>query len=39
MVVGLIRDIFKEDTARLVIDDKDDYNRLMHLRARSSRRS
>jgi len=29
MVVGLIRDIFKEDTNRLVIDDKDDYNRLM----------
>ena len=29
MVVGLIRDIFKEDTSRLVIDDKDDYNRLI----------
>ncbi len=29
MVVGLIRDIFKEDTSRLVIDDKDDYSRLM----------
>jgi len=29
MVVGLIRDIFKEDTTRLVIDDKDDYSRLM----------
>jgi ribonuclease G len=29
MVVALIRDIFKEDTARLVIDDKDDYSRLV----------
>ncbi len=29
MVVGLIRDIFKEDTSRLIIDDTDDYNRLM----------
>ena len=29
MVVGLIRDIFKEDTSRLVIDDKDDYSRLI----------
>ncbi len=29
MVVGLIRDIFKEDTSSLVIDDKDDYDRLM----------
>ncbi|PID79832.1 Rne/Rng family ribonuclease [bacterium DOLJORAL78_65_58] len=29
MVVGLIRDIFKEDTSRLVIDDKDDYSRLL----------
>ena len=28
MVVALIRDIFKEDTARLVIDDRDDYSRL-----------
>jgi len=28
MVVALIRDIFKEDTSRLVIDDKDDYSRL-----------
>ncbi|RKZ15455.1 Rne/Rng family ribonuclease, partial [bacterium] len=28
-VVGLIRDIFKEDTNRLVIDDRDDYSRLM----------
>ncbi len=28
MVVALIRDIFKEDTARLVIDDEDDYQRL-----------
>ena len=28
MVVALIRDIFKEDTSRLVIDDKDDYARL-----------
>ena len=28
-VVGLIRDIFKEDTHRLVIDDRDDYSRLM----------
>jgi len=28
MVVALIRDIFKEDTARLVIDDKDDFSRL-----------
>ncbi|MEN8005786.1 MAG: Rne/Rng family ribonuclease [Candidatus Krumholzibacteriota bacterium] len=28
LVVALIRDIFKEDTARLLIDDKDDYNRL-----------
>ncbi len=29
LVVGLIRDLFKEDTARLVIDDKEDYDRLM----------
>jgi len=29
MVVGLIRDIFKDDVARLIIDDKDDYKRLM----------
>ena len=29
MVVGLIRDIFKEDTSRLIIDDDDDYKRLM----------
>lgn len=29
MVVGLIRDIFKEETSRLLIDDKDDYERLM----------
>ncbi len=29
MVVGLIRDIFKDDVAGLVIDDKDDYQRLM----------
>lgn len=29
MVVGLIRDIFKEDTSRLIIDDKDDYDRLI----------
>ncbi len=28
MVVGLIRDIFKEDIDELVIDDKDDYDRL-----------
>ncbi|MFO7608173.1 MAG: Rne/Rng family ribonuclease [Candidatus Krumholzibacteriia bacterium] len=28
MVVALIRDIFKEDTSRLVIDDRDDYARL-----------
>ncbi len=28
MVVALIRDIFKEDTARLVIDDRDDFSRL-----------
>ncbi len=28
MVVGLIRDIFKEDVDQLTIDDKDDYNRL-----------
>ncbi len=28
MVVALIRDIFKEDTARLIIDDKDDFDRL-----------
>lgn len=28
MVVALIRDIFKEDTARLVIDDHDDFVRL-----------
>jgi ribonuclease G len=29
MVVALIRDIFKEDTARLVIDDRDDFSRLV----------
>ena len=29
LVVGLVRDIFKEETARLIIDDKDDYSRLM----------
>lgn len=29
MVVGLIRDIFKEDVEELVIDDKSDYDRLM----------
>ncbi len=29
MVVGLIRDIFKEDTSRLIIDDDEDYQRLM----------
>ncbi len=29
IVVGLIRDIFKEDTDRLVIDDKDDFQRLV----------
>ena len=29
MVVALIRDIFKEDTSRLVIDDKDDYDKLI----------
>jgi len=29
MVVALIRDIFKEDTARLIIDDKDDFE-LLH---------
>ncbi len=29
MVVGLIRDIFKEDVDELVIDDRDDYDRLM----------
>ena len=28
MVVALIRDIFKEDTARLIIDDKSDFDRL-----------
>ncbi len=28
MVVGLIRDIFKEDVDRLLIDDRDDYKRL-----------
>jgi len=28
MVVALIRDIFKEDTARLIIDDKSDFERL-----------
>jgi ribonuclease G len=28
MVVALIRDIFKEDTARLTIDDKEDFDRL-----------
>jgi ribonuclease G len=28
MVVGLIRDIFKDDVDLLVIDDKDDYKRL-----------
>ncbi len=28
MVVALIRDIFKEDTARLIIDDKEDFDRL-----------
>ncbi|MCB1183091.1 Rne/Rng family ribonuclease [bacterium] len=28
MVVALIRDIFKEDTARLIIDDRDDFERL-----------
>lgn len=28
LVVALIRDIFKEDTARLLIDDKEDYDRL-----------
>ncbi|MBE0567901.1 MAG: Rne/Rng family ribonuclease, partial [Krumholzibacteria bacterium] len=28
MVVALIRDIFKEDTSRLIIDDRDDYARL-----------
>ena len=28
-VVGLIRDLFKEDTHRLIIDDRDDYSRLM----------
>jgi ribonuclease G len=30
MVVALIRDIFKEDTARLVIDDHDDFVRLVN---------
>ncbi len=29
IVVGLVRDIFKEDTDRLVIDDKEDYERLV----------
>ncbi len=29
MVVGLIRDIFKEDVDRLTIDDKEDYKRLV----------
>ncbi|MFH1845342.1 MAG: Rne/Rng family ribonuclease [bacterium] len=29
MVVGLIRDIFKDDVDRLIIDDKDDYRLLM----------
>jgi len=29
MVVALIRDIFKEDTTRLLIDDRDDFSRLM----------
>ena len=29
MVVGLIRDLFKEDIAQLTIDDKDDYKRLL----------
>ena len=29
MVVGLIRDIFKEDVDELVIDDKADYDRLL----------
>lgn len=28
MVVALIRDIFKEDTARLIIDDENDFERL-----------
>ena len=28
MVVGLIRDIFKEETGRLIIDDEADFNRL-----------
>ncbi len=28
MVVGLIRDIFKEDTSRLIIDDQGDFDRL-----------
>jgi ribonuclease G len=30
MVVALIRDIFKEDTARLVIDDHEDFLRLVN---------
>ena len=30
MVVGLIRDIFKDDVDQLVIDDKDDHERLVH---------
>ncbi|MFO7654157.1 MAG: Rne/Rng family ribonuclease [Candidatus Krumholzibacteriia bacterium] len=29
MVVGLIRDIFKDDVDELVIDDRDDYERLL----------
>ncbi len=29
MVVGLIRDIFKEDVAKLTIDDRDDYKGLL----------
>ncbi|MBU0741698.1 Rne/Rng family ribonuclease, partial [bacterium] len=29
MVVGLIRDIFKDDVERLIIDDKEDYKRLL----------
>ncbi len=29
MVVGLIRDIFKDNVERLIIDDKDDHKRLM----------
>jgi ribonuclease G len=29
MVVGLIRDFFKEDIAQLTIDDKDDYKQLL----------